>query len=63
MVDLVKATGRCAVLVTDMDRSMVTDLQAANEFKISHLQKPAIWSLIENARFFYVGGNLIIILM
>ena len=56
MIHPEKPTGRCAVLVTDMDRSMVTDLSAANEFKIDHLKKPEIWSLVEGANCFYVGG-------
>ena len=35
---------------------MVTDLAAANEYKISHLQSPEIWKLVEQARVYFVGG-------
>ena len=35
---------------------MVTDLAAANEYKISHLQSPEIWKLVQQARVYYVGG-------
>jgi len=35
---------------------MVTDLQAANEYKIHHLERPEIWSIVEKAEYFYVGG-------
>ncbi|KAJ3056832.1 hypothetical protein HK097_003715 [Rhizophlyctis rosea] len=49
-------TGRCAVLITDTNRSLVTDLNAANNFKETHLQKPEVWSLVENAKFYYIEG-------
>ncbi|KAJ3113928.1 adenosine kinase [Physocladia obscura] len=56
MVDETLPTGVCGVLVTGQNRSLVTDLQAANSYKVSHLQSPEIWSLVENAKYFYVGG-------
>ncbi|KAJ3189405.1 hypothetical protein HDU85_003035 [Gaertneriomyces sp. JEL0708] len=56
LVDESTPTGLCAVLITDENRSMVTDLQAANNYKEEHLQTPEIWGLVENAKFFYVGG-------
>ncbi|KAI8622498.1 Ribokinase-like protein [Chytriomyces sp. MP71] len=49
-------TGVCGVLITGHERSLVTDLQAANTYKVSHLQSKEIWSLVENANYFYVGG-------
>ncbi|KAK9462070.1 Ribokinase-like protein [Lipomyces oligophaga] len=49
-------TGKCAVLITGTDRSMVTDLAAANHYKLEHLKQPEIWSLVEDATTFYVGG-------
>ncbi|TPX65331.1 adenosine kinase [Spizellomyces sp. 'palustris'] len=49
-------TGLCAVLITGTHRSLCTDLLAANNYKVEHLQKPEIWSLVENAKFFYTGG-------
>ena len=49
-------TGKCAVLINGIHRSMVTDLQAANAFSIDHLNKPEIWKLVEEAKYFYLGG-------
>ncbi|KAF2104251.1 Ribokinase-like protein [Rhizodiscina lignyota] len=49
-------TGRCGVVITGHDRSMCTDLAAANCYKIDHLKQPEIWSLVEQAKVFYVGG-------
>ncbi|KAI9341951.1 Ribokinase-like protein [Obelidium mucronatum] len=56
MVNDTVPTGVCGVLITGQDRSLVTDLQAANTYKASHLQSKEIWSLVENAKYFYVGG-------
>ena len=50
------STGKCGVVVTGHDRSLVTDLGAANEYKLDHLKSPEIWALVENAKYFYVGG-------
>ncbi|KAL6017048.1 adenosine kinase [Candidozyma auris] len=50
------ATGKCAALITGHHRSLVTDLAAANHFKAAHLQKPENWALVENAKYFYIGG-------
>lgn len=49
-------TGKCVALISNFDRSLVTDLAAANHFKPSHLEKPENWKLVENAKAFYVGG-------
>ena len=49
-------TGKCAVIITGHDRSMVTDLGAANHYKLDHLKSSDIWNLVENADFYYVGG-------
>ena len=49
-------TGVCAVLITKTNRSMVTDLLAANAYKLDHLKTPKIWALVEQAKVFYVGG-------
>lgn len=35
---------------------MCTDLAAANCYKLEHLKQPQIWSLVEQAKVFYVGG-------
>lgn len=49
-------TGRCGVVITGHNRSLCTDLAAANLYKLDHLKSPEIWKLVENAKFFYVGG-------
>ncbi|KAJ3392022.1 adenosine kinase [Entophlyctis sp. JEL0112] len=56
MVDETLPTGVCGVLITGQDRSLVTDLQAANTYKPTHLQTAEIWGLVENASVLYVGG-------
>lgn len=48
LVDPLIPTGKCAVLVTGSNRSMVTDLLAANAFKIEHLEKPEVWLTVNN---------------
>ena len=55
-VDEEQPTGRCGVVITGHHRSMVTDLAAANHYKLEHLQSPEIWSLVEGAKVYYVGG-------
>ncbi|KAF8472116.1 Ribokinase-like protein [Kalaharituber pfeilii] len=49
-------TGKCAVIITGHNRSMVTDLGAANHYKDEHLKSEKIWKLVENADVYYVGG-------
>ncbi|EPS37195.1 hypothetical protein H072_9171 [Dactylellina haptotyla CBS 200.50] len=49
-------TGRCGVIITGHDRSMCTDLGAANHYKLEHLKSEKIWKLVEEAEFYYVGG-------
>lgn len=55
-IDEEHPTGRCGVVITGHHRSMVTDLAAANHYKLEHLKSPKIWGLVENAKVFYVGG-------
>jgi adenosine kinase len=50
------STGKCGVVITGHSRSLVTDLGAANEYKVEHLKSPEIWGLVEGAKFFYVEG-------
>lgn len=47
-------TGKCAALINGHDRSLVTDLGAANHFKPEHIDKH--WSEVEAAKAFYIGG-------
>ncbi|KAJ3075893.1 hypothetical protein HDU98_006664 [Podochytrium sp. JEL0797] len=46
-------TGKCAVLITGQQRSMVTDLQASSMLREAHIREPAVWSLVENSRIIY----------
>ena len=49
-------TGKCAVVITGHNRSLVTDLQAANCYKLEHLKAPENFALVEKARFYYIAG-------
>ena len=56
MVDETTPTGTCGVLVNGGERSLVAAINAANNYKVEHLEKPENWKLVENARFFYSAG-------
>jgi len=49
-------TGRCAVLITGQDRSLVTKLDAANHFTVSHLENAENWKVVERAQTVYSAG-------
>jgi len=49
-------TGRCAVLITGQERSLVTKLDAANHFTTSHLEDKDNWDLVEKAKVVYSAG-------
>jgi len=51
-----KPTGRCAVLITGQDRSLVTKLDAANHFTVSHLEEGDNWSVVTAAKCVYSAG-------
>ncbi|KAF1811446.1 adenosine kinase-like protein [Eremomyces bilateralis CBS 781.70] len=55
-VDEATPTGRCGVVIRGHDRSLCTDLAAANLYKLDHLKKPEIWSLVQQAEYYFVGG-------
>ena len=55
-VDEEHPTGTCAVLVCEKDRSLVSELGAANHFKLDHFKKPEVHALVEAAKLFYVSG-------
>merc|ERR1711964_81376 len=38
------------------NRSMVTDLGAANHYDLEHLKSPEVWKLVEGASTYFVGG-------
>eukprot|EP00026_Physarum_polycephalum_P011787 Phypoly_transcript_12031.p1 GENE.Phypoly_transcript_12031~~Phypoly_transcript_12031.p1 ORF type:complete len:352 (-),score=67.34 Phypoly_transcript_12031:114-1124(-) len=52
-------TGRCAVLLGEKERSLVTSLGAANHYKLEHFQSPAIQAVVERAKYFYSTGYFI----
>jgi len=54
-----KPTGRCAVLITGHNRSLVTKLDAANHFTIDHLEKLDNWDVVEKAKIYYSAGFFI----
>jgi len=51
-----KPTGRCAVLITGQERSLVTKLDAANHFNVSHLEVEDNWNLVSKANLVYSAG-------
>lgn len=55
-VDETHPTGRCGVVVTGHNRSMCTDLGAANHYTLDHLQQPHVWELAQGAEVIYIGG-------
>ncbi|GAD98554.1 hypothetical protein AN2272.2 [Paecilomyces variotii No. 5] len=55
-IDDTQPTGKCGAIITGHNRSLVTHLAAANEYKLDHLKQPHIWSLVEKAKVYYVGG-------
>jgi len=59
MVDSSTPTGCCAVLVSQCERSLCTNLNAANNFKAEHLQLPEVWKLVQEAKIVYSAGFFI----
>lgn len=49
-------TGRCAVLITGQERSLVTKLDAANHFTVAHLEDANNWKVVEEAKAVYSAG-------
>eukprot|EP00095_Tigriopus_kingsejongensis_P005636 snap_masked-scaffold420_size176246-processed-gene-0.11 protein:Tk05636 transcript:snap_masked-scaffold420_size176246-processed-gene-0.11-mRNA-1 annotation:"adenosine kinase" len=47
-------TGKCAVLITGQDRSLVTKLDAANHFTLDHLDPN--WEAVKAAKIIYSSG-------
>ncbi|TIB74861.1 hypothetical protein E3Q23_02555 [Wallemia mellicola] len=50
------STGACCVLITGHDRSLCTNLAAAEKFTVDHLRSAEIKQKIEEASHFYIGG-------
>ena len=56
LVDKATPTGKCAVLVVDSERCLITDLQAANNYTAAHLQEAATQKLLNDAKIVYSAG-------
>merc|ERR550537_1923974 len=61
MEDESTPTGCCAVLIPkgSPERSLCTNLNAANNFKVEHLKKPENWAICEAAKIIYSAGFFI----
>ena len=49
-------TGTCAALIKDGERALVTNLDAANNFKPSHLETEKAKEILEAAKIYYSAG-------
>jgi len=56
MVDESVATGTCATCILDKERSLVTNLSAANNYKVDHLKQADNMAILEKAKIVYSAG-------
>merc|ERR1712187_332307 len=56
MEDPSTLTGTCATLIVGIERSLCTNLDAANNYKIAHCKEPANWKVVEDAKIVYSAG-------
>ncbi|XP_059172691.1 uncharacterized protein LOC131953504 isoform X2 [Physella acuta] len=49
-------TGTCAAVITGENRSLITELGAAEKFSLQFLKQPENWAYVEKAKFYYIGG-------
>merc|ERR1711865_854857 len=59
MEDASTPTGCCACLILDKERSLCTNLAAANNYKVDHVKKPENWKIVEDAKIVYSAGFFI----
>eukprot|EP00933_Yihiella_yeosuensis_P014531 TRINITY_DN129_c0_g1_i1.p1 TRINITY_DN129_c0_g1~~TRINITY_DN129_c0_g1_i1.p1 ORF type:complete len:343 (+),score=106.35 TRINITY_DN129_c0_g1_i1:111-1139(+) len=59
MVDKSTPTGTCAVTILDKERSLTTNLSAANNYKASHLQEAENMKVLEETKIVYSAGFFI----
>merc|ERR1719263_1759643 len=59
MVDPSTPTGSCACCILGKERSLCTNLHAANNYNESHLQEPANWAVASGAKIIYSAGFFI----
>lgn len=57
MVDKATPTGKCAVTILDKERSLTTDLSAANNYKVTHLNENM--KTLQGAKIVYSAGFFI----
>jgi len=58
-IDETTETGTCATAIKDNERSLVANLAAANNYKVSHVQQPENWAIVEKAKVIYSAGFFI----
>lgn len=56
LIDAGEKTGVCASLINGVNRSLVTDLRAANKYTATELRKEENWKVVEGAKMFYITG-------
>merc|ERR1719356_459392 len=56
MVDSATPTGTCATLITGVERSLCTNLDAANNYKVDHCRESSNWQVVQGARIVYSAG-------
>merc|ERR1712190_243620 len=49
-------TGVCATLINGVERSLCTNLNAANNYKVDHCKQPEHWKVVEGAKIIYSAG-------
>jgi len=59
MIDKSTPTGKCAVTILDKERSLTTELSAANNYKASHLKEAAQMQVLDAAKIVYSAGFFI----
>merc|ERR1719327_2647496 len=59
MEDPSTPTGCCACLILDKERSLCTNLGAANNYRVDHVKKPENWAIVEKAKIVYSAGFFI----
>merc|ERR1711972_770773 len=58
MVDSATPTGTCATLITGIERSLCTNLNAANNYKVEHCKEAAHWEVVKAAKIVYSAPSL-----
>jgi len=56
MVDESTPTGTCATCIVGIERSLCTNLSAANNYKAAHCQQPENWKIVQDAKIVYSAG-------